>query len=92
MPMVVYESTIWEPSYICSVELILLTLLLSALKGKPSERWGRKATGLRGNPMIAELQRIAGPIQAAIGFFLYPHSIPVKTLDMRHREGGCRGF
>ena len=90
--MIVCEQAIWEPSNIWSVELILLALLSSALKGKPSERWGRKATGLRGNPMIAELQETVGPVQLAVGFCLHPHSIPVKALHLRRREGGCRGY
>ena len=43
------------------VLLISSILIASKEKGKPTERWGRKATGLRGKPMIAELPRPADP-------------------------------
>ncbi len=40
-------------------------------KGKPTEKWGRKATGLRGFPMIAELPESADRRHAADD----PHSV-----------------
>ena len=75
-----------------SVLLLQSTLVLSVTKGKPTERWGRKATGLRDIPMIAELQQITDLVLLAFGSFPRPLSNPVQTLASRHRNGGSRGF
>ena len=75
-----------EPMATDIVQRYIVMLSLSIEKGKPTERWGRKATGLRGHPMTAGLpESVDRRRNAAIRRLIAtaPVSVPAPMLSTR---------